>query len=267
MHMVTSVLKYSKHNVRYPTNLGKTERMTKQVQTQVLSLRQAAILSQVSQHGYVTIDALSAQFNVSDQTVRRDIIELSNQGRIQRFHGGAGPIESLETQRLDYLQKRGQNLTEKATVGRKAADLIHDGAALYLDVGTTIEACAHDLAKRKGFTVFTNSMRAAMAFDPKHHQVFVLGGRMAGVDGSLVGNDVVQKLSEIHLDYALIACSGIDENARVMDFDISKIAVKKAAMAAAKQSFLLATLSKLNRSALAVISHIDDFETVISERD
>ena len=239
--------------------------MSNATENNTLSPRQTEILSQVTQHGYVTIDALSAQFDVSDQTVRRDIIELSNQGRVQRFHGGAGPIEPLEAQRLDYLNKRRQNLTEKAAVGRKAASMIHDGASLYLDVGTTIEACAHDLAKRKGFTIFTNSMRAAMTFDPKHHQVFVLGGRMAGVDGSLVGSDIIKLLCEIHLDYALIACSGIDQNSRVMDFDMSKIAVKKAAMAAAKQSFLLATLSKFNRTALAMISPIDDFKAVISE--
>lgn len=162
-----------------------------------LSQRQAAILEQVTQNGFVTIEALAAAFGVSAQTVRRDIIALSESGRLQRFHGGAGPADAVEAARLDHAAKREIGKPAKLAVARRAAALIPDGAALFLDVGTTVEACARELAQRRGFTIFTTSMRAAMAFEPDRHTVYVLGGRLAGKDGSLVGEDTVQKLAEI----------------------------------------------------------------------
>ncbi|HBT01275.1 MAG TPA: DeoR/GlpR transcriptional regulator, partial [Citreicella sp.] len=154
---------------------------------------------------------------------------------------------------------------EKAIVGRRAAAMVPDGAAVFLDVGTTIEACARELARRQGFVVFTNSMRAAMEFDPALHEVHVLGGRMAGRDGSLVGEGVVEMLRNVRLDVALIACSAVEEGGQVMDFDLSKIAVKRAAMAASNRSLLLATRSKFGRRALGTIGPVDRFDALVTE--
>lgn len=218
------------------------------------------------QSGFATIEALSERFGVSAQTVRRDIIALSDAGRLQRFHGGAGPVEGEEATRLDYSAKRQINRPEKGAIGKAAAALVPDRATVYLDVGTTVEACAGYLAQRRGFTIFTNSMPAAVKFDPAEHQVFVLGGRMAGRDGSLVGSDAVEMLRSVQLDYALIACSGIDPAGRVMDFDLEKIAIKKAAMASAGQSHLLATQSKFGRTALAMICERDRFASIVSNQ-
>jgi DeoR family transcriptional regulator, glycerol-3-phosphate regulon repressor len=230
-----------------------------------LSHRQTAILERVMAHGYVTIEALAAEFGVSAQTVRRDIIALSDIGRLQRFHGGAGPAEAMEAARLDHAAKRELAKPAKTEVARRAAALIPDGASLFLDVGTTVETCARELSRRGGFTIFTTSMRAAMVFDPRRHAVHVLGGRLAGRDGSLVGEDTVGRLGSIRLDFALIACSAIDETGRVMDFDLSKIAVKQAAMAASAQSMLLSTRSKFNRTALGKVADLGDFSTVVTE--
>lgn len=228
--------------------------------------RQNQVLQIVEGSGFATIEALADRFGVSTQTVRRDIIALAEAGRVQRFHGGAGPTDWEEAARLDYSAKQQISRPAKQLVGRKAAKLIPDGATIYLDVGTTVEACASELSKRKGFTVFTNSMPAAMKFDPSDHHVHLLGGRMAGRDGSLVGATVVDGLRAINLDFALIACSAIDQHERVMDFDLDKIVIKKAAMATAEASLLLATSSKFGRKALAQIATLENFETVICDK-
>ncbi|MEM9973542.1 MAG: DeoR/GlpR family DNA-binding transcription regulator [Pseudomonadota bacterium] len=240
--------------------------MTIQDRNLTLTERQTNILETVEQSGFATIEALAERFSVSAQTVRRDIIALADAGRLQRFHGGAGPVEQAEAARLDYSAKRNIARPEKQAVGRRAAKLVPDGATLYLDVGTTIEACAVELAKRPGFTVFTNSMPAAMKFDPAYHQIHLLGGRMAGRDGSLVGTEVVDRLRNVSLDYALVACSAIDNEERVMDFDLDKIAIKQTALQSAHRSLLLATRSKFNRTALAVVAPVEDFHQIISER-
>ena len=239
--------------------------MTLKIVPPDLSDRQRDIVEQVEASGFVTIEALAAKFDVSAQTVRRDIIVLSDLGYLQRFHGGAGPVVSYTAARLDYSVKRDISRAEKRIVGRLAAQAIPDGASLYLDVGTTIEACAQELAKRPGFRIFTNSIRTAMVFDPVEHSVQVLGGRLGGRDGSLVGEEVVRRLAGLTLDVALIACSAIDTNGRVMDFDLSKIEIKKTAMSVSNRSFLLATRSKYGRTALATVDQLSRFAQVFSE--
>lgn len=240
-------------------------KMTLKIVPPELSKRQRDIVEQVRTSGFVTIEALAAQYDVSTQTVRRDIIVLSEQGYLQRFHGGAGPAADHLAARLDYDVKRGIGRAEKRKVGRLAAAAVPDGASLFLDVGTTIEACAEDLAKRPGFRIFTNSIRTAMVFDPGEHSVQVLGGRLCGRDGSLVGEEVVLKLAGLTLDIALVACSAVDTSGRVMDFDLSKIAIKKAAMEVSAQSFLLATRSKYGRTALASLGSLSSFDRVFSD--
>ncbi|MHC5656198.1 DeoR/GlpR family DNA-binding transcription regulator [Stappia sp.] len=225
-----------------------------------LSARQRKILSLTEQNGFVTIESLAEEFGVSAQTIRRDIIALADAGRLQRFHGGAGPTETL---RLDHGQKEQLSVEDKVQVAQTAAALVPDGASVFLDVGTTVEMAAKALNARAGFRVFTNSMRAALAFDPSRHDVNVLGRRVAGRDGSLVGEEIMLALQGLRLDYALIGCSAVDGEGRVMDFDLSKIAVKKAAMQAAEKSLLLAASSKFGRSALSTIAMLSDFDMVV----
>lgn len=238
--------------------------MNKLAPTPTFTDRQARIIALTEQQGFVTIERLAEKFGVSAQTVRRDIIALAEAGRLQRFHGGAGAIGDTETLRLDHGQKERVAVEGKLAVARQAGALVPDGASLYLDVGTTIEYTARQLNARSGLKVFTNSMRTALSFDPKRHDVTVLGGRVAGKDGSLVGEEIVVMLNGLRLDYALIACSAIDERGRVMDFDMSKIAVKKAAMAAARESMLLATPSKFGRTALSTLAMTDDFAHILT---
>tara|TARA_R100000365_G_C2741746_1_gene70392 strand:+ start:920 stop:1645 length:726 start_codon:yes stop_codon:yes gene_type:complete len=228
-----------------------------------LNSRQNEILIRAEASGFVTIEGLAEEFGVSAQTIRRDIIFLSDARLLQRFHGGAGVIGGTETLRLDHHHKVGVAVDDKTRVAEAAVAKLPDGASIFLDVGTTIEMTAAVLDRRPGFRIFTNSMRAALAFDPTHHDVNVLGRKVEGRDGSLVGEEIMLSLAALRVDYALIACSAVDPDGRVMDFDLSKIAVKKAAMASAKEKFLLATKSKFGRTALSAFADLSDFDAVI----
>lgn len=232
-------------------------------QISVLTDRQKRVLEITERTGYVTIEGLAEEFGLSAQTIRRDIIALSDLGLLQRFHGGAGVVGHTETIRLGHARKENLVVEGKLAVARACAALIPDGASLFLDVGTTLEATAKALNERDGFRIFTNSMRAALAFDPFRHEVNVLGRRVAGRDGSLVGEEIITSLGMLRVDYALIACSAVDAEGRVMDFDLSKVTVKRAAMNCAASSMLLATPSKFGRNALAVIANLADFDHVV----
>ncbi|MGI3124800.1 DeoR/GlpR family DNA-binding transcription regulator [Nitratireductor sp. PBL-C9] len=228
-----------------------------------LNTRQSEILARAEASGFVTIEGLAEEFGVSAQTVRRDIILLSEAGLLQRFHGGAGVIGSTETLRLDHQHKRSMAVDDKLRVAEAAAALLPDGASVFFDVGTTSEMTASVLNQRPGFRVFTNSMRVALAFDPAQHDVNVLGRKVEGRDGSLVGEEIMLSLAALRFDFALIGCSAVDTEGRVMDFDLSKIAVKKAAMKAASRKLLIAAPSKFGRTALSAFAEISEFDAVV----
>ena len=232
-----------------------------------LSDRQREILELTEAQGFVTIDQLSSLFEVSAQTVRRDIIALDQSGLLQRFHGGAGTKASNEALRLGHERKAAMDIDEKRAIAEHTAGLVPDEAALFVDVGTTMEAAARALNERQGLTVFTNSLRVALHFDYERHGVHVLGGQVRGRDGSLTGETAALALSELSLDFALIGCSGIEAERRVMDFDPGKVAIKKTAMRVAAQSFLLATRAKFQLRARYEIARLDDFAAVISGLD
>lgn len=229
-----------------------------------LSDRQTAILDQIRATGFATLEVLAETFGVSMQTVRRDVIAMQAAGLIERFHGGAGIKAPGSGGRIDHLAKRLVARDEKHAIALQAAALVPEGALVYLDVGTTIEAAAAQLAQKGALSVVTNSLRAALLFDPARHDVTLLPGRIAGIDGSLTGADTVSTLARLRPDFALVGCSGVEPAGAVMDFDAGKIAVKRMALEVAGQTFLLATRDKFGRSARAEIAPLDRFDQVIS---
>lgn len=230
----------------------------------LLSDRQSAILTQIRNTGFATLEALADSFGVSMQTVRRDVIVMQGAGLIERFHGGAGVRVEGPAGRVDHLAKRQIARDEKRDIAMQAAVLIPEGAVVYIDVGTTLEAAAAQLAQKGVLSIITNSLRAALLFDPVRHEVTLLPGRIAGIDGSVTGADTVMALARLRPNYALIGCSGIEPEGAVMDFDAGKIAVKRMAMEVADQSFLLVTRDKFGRSARAEIAQLDRFDQVVS---
>ena len=169
--------------------------------------------------------------------------------------GGIGAVDDFDQAGGDQV---GDGDAFGSRVGEPGAGIGGD-----LDVGTTLEAAAVELARKPELTVFTNSMNVAAAFHPSRHDVNVLGGQLAGSDGSLVGEQAVAMLLGLRLDFCLIGCSGVEDGGAVMDFDLRKIAIKRAAMQAARTRCLLATPTKFGRSARALVAPLDGFDHVL----
>ena len=231
----------------------------------LLNERQAALLGIVQAQGFATVEALAELFDVSAQTIRRDIIRLDEQGLLQRFHGGAGALEG--TVRLGYTQKQGLAIDAKSAIGAAAAARVPNGATVFLDVGTTVEAAARALAGHDRLRVFTNSLASAMHLAGRAGiEVVVTGGSLRGADGSLVGDATTALLRDLRFDLALIGLSGWDEDGAPMDFDLDKIAVKRIAIARARQTLALCDASKFERAAVARIVSADALAAVVTDR-
>lgn len=229
-----------------------------------LSVRQKRILAWIETQGYATIETLAGHLGVSMQTIRREIIQLDASGHLQRFHGGAGRPEGRV--RLGYHGKSTLARAGKDRIAAAVADRIADGSAVFLDVGTTVEAVAHALVERQGLQVITNSLNCARVFQGvSSGSAFILGGSLRGADGSLVGDQTTACLHRFKVDVAIIGCSAIEADGSVMDYDIDKIAVKRMALTTARRSFLVADATKFNRHAVARIGTLSEFTTLVTD--
>lgn len=227
--------------------------------------RRQAILAMVREQGFVTIEALARRFGLSAQTVRRDIVRLDRDGLLQRFHGGAGMPGGHV--RLGYAEKRTVAPDAKERIGRAAAALIPDGAAVFLDVGTTVEAVAHALhGRRRGLRIFTNSLPAATILSAGGQaEVYVLGGSVRGQDGSLVGDATTAAIAGFRFDCAVIGFSGCEPDGTLMDFDLHKVAVKQAAIRHSRRTIAVGTADKFQRSALVAVAGFDAFSDLVTD--
>jgi DeoR family glycerol-3-phosphate regulon repressor len=230
----------------------------------VLNDRQSQIVDRVERLGFVTIEALAEEFRVSSQTVRREIIRLDELGLIQRFHGGAGRRGSGE--RLSHEVKRQREAGHKAEIGALMASRVQEGQSIFLDVGTTAEATAQALRSKKQLTVVTPSANVAQVlFDVPGLEIILTGGRVIGNDLSMAGPIAIAHVMKHRFDWAIIACSAIEDDGAVLDFDAEKIALKQAAMEVSRRQALIADSSKFTRSARLEIARLDSFDLLVTD--
>jgi len=234
------------------------------IDDRALSRRQQVILDMVQSQGFATLEALARHFNVSTQTIRRDVIHLDEAQLLQRFHGGAGLPENRV--RLGHAHKRGVSAEGKEVIASAVAEIIPKGASVFLDVGTTVEAVARALRHVQGLRIFTCSLAAAMILAGRETtEVFVTGGLVHGADGSLVGDVAMSSIARFKFDYAVIGCSGFDDDGAPMDFDMQKVAVKQAVLSNSRQAIIVADASKFARTAIVRIAPLSAFRLLITD--
>ena len=231
-----------------------------------LTPRQKQILAVVQEVGFTTIETLAARFDVSAQTVRREIIRLQEQNYLQRFHGGAGLASGGI--RSAYAQKLTVSPQGKRRIGEALAGIIPAGASVFLDVGTTVEAAARALLGKPGLRIVTASVSVAQIFcQGGVFDVVVTGGATRGANGSLVGQQAIATIAGFRFDYAILGIGGFDDDGAPMDFDLEKIAVRRAAMARSRQTVVLADHSKFNQVGTARIADPGKVDLVVVDAE
>lgn len=214
-----------------------------------LSARQDEILVIVKRRGFATIEALARHFDVSTQTIRRDIIHLDRMELLRRFHGGAGVREAASSSGQAECRFTAAEIKER--LARLAVEHIDGCRTIFLDGGTTVEAVARALRGRQNLRVFTASIAAAtiLAGEPDI-QVFVTGGVLSGPDGGLTDEWTNEAISRFRFDVAILGFGGVDEDGALMDFDLARAAVKRFAAARAARVIAVGEGAKLQRPAV-----------------
>ena len=231
----------------------------------MLAERQNRILEIAKQTGRVMVDDLAGRFDVSPQTIRKDLNELCDQRLLARVHGGA--ILSSGIENVGYDARRGIAGEEKEAIGRMAADLIPNNASLFITIGTTTEAVARALIAHVGLMVITNNINVANALRPyPAMEVIIAGGVVRRSDGGIVGEAAVDVIRQFRVDYAVIGVSAIDEDGSLLDYDFREVKVAQAIIGNARHVVLVADATKFQRTAPVRIGHLSQVGSFVTDR-
>jgi DeoR family glycerol-3-phosphate regulon repressor len=230
-----------------------------------LSFRQTEILEIARAEGRVVVEDLAQRFDVTLQTIRRDLTDLADAGHLDRVHGGA--IARTGVANIGYDQRRRMNEAAKTAIARACAAAIPDNSSLILNLGTTTEAVARELIHHRNITVVTNNINVAniLAANPGC-EVMVAGGMLRRSDGGLVGELTTQFIEQFKVDTAVIGTSALDADGDLLDFDLAEVRVSRAIIRQARKRILVTDHSKLDRSAPARICSLSELDMVVTDR-
>lgn len=230
-----------------------------------INFRQHEILNLARQTGRVTVDELAVRFDVTPQTIRKDLNDLCDQRLLTRTHGGA--LLSSGVENVAYEARRQLATVEKQRIGARAAALIPNDCSLFVNIGTTTEEVARSLVNHTGLLVITNNIHVATILMPSPKiDVIVAGGVVRRTDGGIVGEAAVDFIGQFKVDYAVIGVSAIDDDGALLDFDYREVRAAQAIIANARQVILVSDAMKFTRSAPVRIGHISQIDTFVTDQ-
>lgn len=229
------------------------------------TIRHPEILEIARREGKVTVEGLAEHFGVTLQTIRRDLSELAEAGRLERVHGGA--ILPSGTTNIGYEERRSLNQEAKRAIARACAARVPGAISLFLNIGTTTEAVAQELLHHASLMVVTNNMNVAnILVANRDCQIIVTGGTLRRSDGGLIGTLATETIRQFKFDLAVIGCSALDGDGDLLDFDIQEVGVSQAILRQSRRTFLVADQSKFQRSAPARIASLAAIDAFFTDR-
>ena len=232
---------------------------------QRLNPRQNDIMQLARTAGRVEVDELVNRFEVTPQTIRKDLNELCNIGVLQRYHGGAVFASGIAN--VGYESRREISVAAKRLIGQQAARLIPDNCSLFITIGTTTEEVARALRNHQGLMVITNNLNVAQLLRGYQNiEVIVAGGVLRHADGGIVGEATVEFIRQFRVDFAVMGVSGIAIDGSLLDYDFREVSVSRAILASSRRSILVADVMKFSRSAPVRIGHIADLDFLVTNQ-
>ena len=229
------------------------------------TFRHPEILEIARRDGKVTVDGLARHFDVTLQTIRRDLTDLAEAGRLERVHGGA--VLPSGTTNIGYEERRSLNSEAKRAIARACAARIPGGISVFLNIGTSTEAVAQELMHHADLMVVTNNMNVAnILAGNRDCEIIVTGGQLRRADGGLVGSSATETIRQFKFDLAVIGCSALDAEGDLLDYDIQEVSVSQAILRQSRKTFLVADQSKLTRTAPARIASLADIDSFFTDQ-
>lgn len=227
--------------------------------------RRQSILDIARETGIVSVDELITRFQVTPQTIRKDLNRLCEERLLTRTHGGAQLASSVEN--MSYEARRMLAWDHKQAIGRAVAELIPDNASLFVNIGTTNEAVAQALLQHQQLLVITNNINVASLMRPYPEiKVIIASGEVRSSDGGIIGESAVEFIKQFKVDFAVISASAIDADGTLLDYDYREVKVSQAIVSNARHVIVAADSTKHERTAPVRIAHVSQTHSFVTDR-
>ncbi|MGE0004067.1 MAG: DeoR/GlpR family DNA-binding transcription regulator [Parvibaculaceae bacterium] len=234
-----------------------------------VELRQAYLLDQLRKAGFVSVAEAAGALAVSEMTIRRDLVDLENEGRLVRTHGGAIAPESGLPQPFDdeepaFEQRLRRNSPAKEAIASLAAGLVGQRQTVALDVGSSTFVLAARLVAVPGIKVFTNSLRIATLLGRERRDVYLPGGEVRANEMSMCGPTAIAQFEQLWFDIAFIGASGVTA-AGFFDYSLEDSELKRVYLRRASRKVLLCDAAKFDHLSLVQVAPLDAIDMMVTD--
>jgi len=233
-----------------------------------------AVEAYIKQNGAVSLQQLCKEFEVSINTIRRDLDTLVQKGRVKKVYGGVVALgeqtddaEPQARELMDFQVRNSECMTEKKRIARKAASFVNHGDTIFLDSGSTTLQMVPYLAEKKNLTVITYSV-PALAELVQYPQIRTVGlpGVVLGRTASLVGHSTCQALQQFNCAKAFMGCTGLSLTRQLTNATFEEFEVKQVALQQSRIRYLLADHEKFDHAALMTYGEMHQMDCVITDQ-
>lgn len=239
----------------------------RKVETMLHDERHEKILAQLKIKHAVKVNALAKELGISESTIRRDINELNQMGKLKRVFGGAVSVSgSIASGVTDVAERTRLNVEEKDRIAQYAATLIDDHDFVFIDAGTTTEKMI-DYLQNRNVTYVTNGVLHAKKLVENGFNAFMIGGSLRPMTQASVGSAAIESIKQYNFTKCFMGANGVDVDRGFTTPDISEAAIKAEAIRRSHVSYVLVDHEKFGRISSVTFAKIEDASIITDKTD
>jgi DeoR/GlpR family transcriptional regulator of sugar metabolism len=228
------------------------------------ALRKEKIREYLLHNRKAEVKDLGRYLNTSEATIRRDLLALLKESGFKRIRGGVS-LDETNTE-LSVAQRGYFQADKKRRIGRKAAELVHDGEVIFLGTGSTVIEVAKNLTERRNLTIITNSLPIInILVDIPGIDLVVTGGALRRPELSFIGHIVEKALSELRADKVIIGIQGIHPDRGLTNEFLPEAILDRVLVHFAPQLIIVADSSKLGKIKASFVGGIEDMGMLVTD--
>jgi DeoR/GlpR family transcriptional regulator of sugar metabolism len=226
--------------------------------------RQKKIIELLQVKDFVKIQEFIDTFNVSIETVRRDLATLEEQKKIKKVYGGAKLIQQTYGE-SSFSKRLSDKKDEKKSIGRMCADMIDDGDSVFIDSGSTTLQIAKHIKDKKNIFVVTNSLPVVMELINTSFEIVIIGGKIRKEENSVVNYNYLFNFDGINIQKSFLGASGITVENGISDYSMTEAMTRKEIIKRSNKIFIAADSSKYMRDVPINIANINAIDYLVTD--
>ncbi len=228
--------------------------------------RRNEILSILKEEGRVIVADLSKKYDVTEETIRRDLEKLENDGYAERTYGGA-VLRGSEKDEVPFLMRKRENVEAKMRIATALSQMINDGDRIMLDASTTALFVAKQIRDKKNITVITNSIESLLELsDMPDWKVLSTGGSLKGRALSLLGYQAERMVDGFFVDKAILSCKGVDLQKGFTDSNELDAGIKKQMLGSATKRIMAVDNAKFDHLSFTQVVDFSGIDLLATDK-